>query len=196
MSVFPRPKIADYWRTEAVYYSPIYNSVMSRNRFQLVTRLLHFADNTFWNPKYENHDKLYKIRPILDYLGSRFQSVYTPTKLVHVDQEILLHPGKNSSTPSYPSSSTTPSSKRKRTSNRKRRGMKFVNLRDETGYLYKTECYVGNDFYFINQAGTTNFGGSGTETNPSGSLEKHGRVVMRLMEDLLGKGHHLYVNNR
>ena len=170
MSVFPRPKIPDYWSTEAIYYSPVYTSVMSRNRFQLITKLLHFADNTFWNPKYKNHDKLYKIRSALDYLGTRFQEVYVPTKNVRIEEQLLLHKAGN-----LPSK-------------RPRHNIKFFSLRDETGYLYKTECYAGK-----NAAVGENVTDAEENHRPLGKSEQ---VVLRLMESLLGKGHHLYVGKR
>ncbi|GFY54331.1 piggyBac transposable element-derived protein 4 [Trichonephila inaurata madagascariensis] len=40
------PTIQHYWNTSEFYNFPFWRSFMSRNRFQLILRLLHFADNT------------------------------------------------------------------------------------------------------------------------------------------------------
>lgn len=38
-------KTADYWSTDPLLYSPIFGKTMSRNRFQLLLRYIHFCNN-------------------------------------------------------------------------------------------------------------------------------------------------------
>jgi len=145
---------------------------MSRNRYQLITKFLHFADNTNWNPKDEQRDRLYKIRPVLRYLVDKFQKVYVPSKNISIDEQLLLHKGNLYFKMYIPNK-------------RSRFGIKFFSLCDETGYLYNTECYAGKNSYEKEQP----------IPEAHGPLGKSGQVVMRLIKDLLGKGHHLYIDN-
>jgi len=55
---------------------------MSRNRFQLIQKYLHFNDN---NAAGTNEDHLYKIRTILDIVVNNCRTYYIP------DREFSLH---------------------------------------------------------------------------------------------------------
>nr|CAH7726573.1 unnamed protein product [Callosobruchus chinensis] len=49
---------------------------MSQKQFEIIKRNLHFNDNSQMLPKeHTMHDRLYKIRPIIDHLLNRYQSV-------------------------------------------------------------------------------------------------------------------------
>lgn len=63
MGISNKPKIPDYWSTHPLYNSPQFASIMSRNRYQLISKFLHFADNRRWNPTDPNRDRLFKVRP-------------------------------------------------------------------------------------------------------------------------------------
>ena len=52
---------------------------MSRNRFILLKRFLHFTDN-----ETDTSDSLYKVRPVLNYILTRFQMMYTPQREIVV----------------------------------------------------------------------------------------------------------------
>jgi len=67
-----------------IFQTPIFPQTMSRNRFQLIQRYLHFNDN---NAAGTNEDCLYKIRKILDIVVNNFWTNYIP------DREISLHEG-------------------------------------------------------------------------------------------------------
>lgn len=54
---------------------------MSLNRFEEIRRFIHFNNNNFALPKeHENHDGVFKIRPIVDYLNNKFCSIPTNGK--------------------------------------------------------------------------------------------------------------------
>ena len=57
MGPFTLPSLDLYWSTDILYQSTLWSSVISQNRFQLLLRFLHFADNSL-----DGNDKLYKIR--------------------------------------------------------------------------------------------------------------------------------------
>ena len=59
---------------------------MSRNRFQLIQRYLHFNDS---NAEGTNEDRLYKIRTILDIAVNKFRTNYIPDREIFLDEGML-----------------------------------------------------------------------------------------------------------
>ncbi|GFR83467.1 PiggyBac transposase Uribo1 [Elysia marginata] len=89
------PSISHYWKKSILYKYPIANLVMPRNRFQLILKFIHFNDNSQMAERNDpTYDRLYKIRPIVDHLFERFQSVYELRKDVCVDESLLLWKGR------------------------------------------------------------------------------------------------------
>ena len=41
-----KPKLEDYWSMDEVVETPFFGTIMSRNRFELILKILHAADNT------------------------------------------------------------------------------------------------------------------------------------------------------
>ena len=68
-----KPKLELYWSTRGIFQTPIFSQTMSRNRFQLIQRYLHFNDN---NAAGTNEYRLYKIRTILDTVVNKFRTNY------------------------------------------------------------------------------------------------------------------------
>ena len=70
-----------YWKTDTRYDQIC--AVMSRNRFELIKRYIHFNDNNKDKRKQdENRDRLFKIRPLFEALR---QNVY-PNNLKSIIQ--------------------------------------------------------------------------------------------------------------
>lgn len=65
---------------------------MSRNRFQLLLRMIHFSDNE--NTPESGFDKLRKIRPLLDMLIERYQYVVVPPEEVCIDETLVPFRGR------------------------------------------------------------------------------------------------------
>jgi len=59
---------------------------MSRNRFQLIQKYLHFNDN---NASGTNEDPLYKIRTILYAVVNNFGTNYIPDKEISLDESMI-----------------------------------------------------------------------------------------------------------
>ena len=167
MGLDEKPAIEDYWAKSGIFQNYVFPSVMSRNRFQLIRRFLHFADNRNWNPNDVNRDRLYKVRAFIDSLIANFQSTYWPSKNVAIDEQLLLHKGKLLFRQYIPIK-------------RSRFGIKIYSLCDETGYIWNSEVYTGKDTI---------------ETSIPDLKGKTANLVARLMKKLLGKGHNLYVDN-
>ena len=73
--IIRKPEVNQYWSTNPLLKTPFFNNVMPRNRFQLIFEFFHFNDNSNYNPQDPNRDRLFKIRPVLDYLMDKFKSV-------------------------------------------------------------------------------------------------------------------------
>jgi len=168
MGLNEKPAIEDYWAKRGVYYSYFYRAVVSRNRYQLIRRFLHFADNTKWDPTNKDRDRLYKVRNLIELLLERFQAAYCPTKNISIDEQLLLHKGKLLFRQYIPIK-------------RSRFGIKIYSVCDETGYVWNSEVYTGKDTTIVDEI--------------PGLVGKTAQVVGRLMKDLIGNGHHLYVDN-
>ncbi|KAK7893501.1 hypothetical protein WMY93_022653 [Mugilogobius chulae] len=90
--IVKKPELEMYWSTDEVLSTPYYSKVMSRNRFQIILRFLHFNDNNAVQA--DNTDKLHKIRPVVDYLISKFKELYQPAKNISIDEGMLLWRGR------------------------------------------------------------------------------------------------------
>ena len=67
---------------------------MSRDRFKLILKFLHFNDNSTYDPNDPDRDRLHKVRPFLDLIRNRFQRVYKPGKNLSVDESLILFKGR------------------------------------------------------------------------------------------------------
>ncbi len=87
MGINSVPSLQDYWKKNPIFhYSPIADRI-SRDRFREISRYLHFADNGTLAPRTSpQYDRLGKIRPILDYLLTRFSVVFTPGEDIEVSR--------------------------------------------------------------------------------------------------------------
>jgi len=89
-----KPRLSMYWSTDELFYTPVFSSVMSRDRFLILTRFLHFADNSCCDVSDPNRDRLYKIRPVIDFIKSRCRDVYYPSTELCVDESLVLFKGR------------------------------------------------------------------------------------------------------
>ena len=81
-----KPKLELYWSTRGIFHTPIFSRTMSRNRFQLIQRYLHFNDI---NAAGTNEDCLYKIRTILDIVVNNIRTNYVPDREISLDEGML-----------------------------------------------------------------------------------------------------------
>jgi hypothetical protein len=90
MSHTKKNRIKDYWSTEPLIATPIFGSIMNRNRFLLLLQFLHFNDNEHQS----TNDKLYKIKPIIDHLRERFGQILVPYQSLCIDESLILWKGR------------------------------------------------------------------------------------------------------
>ena len=75
-------------------------------------------------------DKLYKVRPLLDYFNNKFKELYEPNKEVSIGEQLLLHKGRLAF-------------KQYNTSKRARFGIKIFSLCEDSGYLLYSKIHTG-----------------------------------------------------
>jgi len=90
MGIVQKPSISSYWSTDPVIATPLLNKIMPRNRFELLLKFWHFADNS----AAEHGDRLHKLKGIQDSLLHRFQSAYYPAKQLCIDEAMVLWRGR------------------------------------------------------------------------------------------------------
>jgi hypothetical protein len=83
-----------FWRK--ILETPIFLSLFSERRFHLLLKFLHFVDNESYNEVTCGFKRLYKLKPILNHLHTKFMSVYTPECDVSVDEPLMLWKGHTS----------------------------------------------------------------------------------------------------
>ena len=94
MEITRQPDLYDYWSTNPVlHYFPI-TSRISRTRFLEIKRFLHFVDNTTLTLPL--HDKLAKVRPMLECIRERCIQNYTPHRENSVDEAMIRFKGRSS----------------------------------------------------------------------------------------------------
>ncbi|KAM9311500.1 piggyBac transposable element-derived protein 4-like [Gastrophryne carolinensis] len=171
MGILRKSSISSYWDTTSILATPLFPAIMPTDRYQLLTRFLHFNDNATAVPLGEpGHDSLHKIRPLIDSLSERFAEVYTPSQNVTIDESLLLFRGRIEFRQYFPSK-------------RARNGIKCFKLTESsTGYTKCFRIYQGSDAHL----------------DPPGcpvDLHTSGKIVWELITPLLGKGYHLYMDN-
>ena len=95
MGMVKEPKIRDYWSNDPTFhYSPIADRI-SRNRFEEISRYLHFVDNQNLPARgAPGHHRLQQVKPVVDTLRERFSAVYHPGANLSVDEAMIPFKGK------------------------------------------------------------------------------------------------------
>jgi hypothetical protein len=78
-------RLEDYWKTSELFSINFFRQHMSRNRFMLILRNLHFTDN-------ENHDnnRLNKIEPLVKYFNNKMSDIYEASESLALDESMVL----------------------------------------------------------------------------------------------------------
>lgn len=126
MSHVEKREISEYWSTDRLIHTPIYSKVMPKSRYLMISKMLHFSDNTV-----HSRDVLCKIRPIYSYMKKKFSEVFYPFKNVVIDESFILFKGRLACKQYIPGK-------------RHRIGMKIFVLCDcETGFVMDFMIYTG-----------------------------------------------------
>ncbi|KAG5868230.1 hypothetical protein JTB14_014176 [Gonioctena quinquepunctata] len=120
-----RPAIASYWSTDVLYKNQV-SQVLSRNRFEMLLRMIHFSDRE----NETNNDRLYKIRPVLDMLNNSFQQTYTVGQEMVINESMIPWRGRLKFRQYIPTKSH-------------KYGAKLFKLCSPSGYTWKCQIYTG-----------------------------------------------------
>ena len=81
------PRLRDYWSTTKMFFNfPLLSRVMSRDRFFVIKRCLHFVDNV--DAGVDHEDPFYKVRPLLASLHERSRELYQPGMNLAIDEQM------------------------------------------------------------------------------------------------------------
>lgn len=164
MPLISKHNIADYWKNDPLIPTPIFPKFMSRDRFHLLTRFLHFADNN--HP--DKEDMIWKIRNLFKMILGSFSKFFYPFQKVVIDESLILFKGRLAFKQYIPSK-------------RHRFGMKVFVLCDcETGIILDMIMYTGTNVVDI------------PNVSRNDPLGKSGVIVKKMMAPYLGKGHIVY----
>ena len=94
MELVKKPQIAGYWSMDPVTSTPFFGSVLSRNRFEIILKFLHLADNSQAKKKgEEGYDPLYRLREMMTLYQERCEEVYVPDRQLSLDEGSMLWKG-------------------------------------------------------------------------------------------------------
>lgn len=130
MSVGHFPSVRSYWHSK-FGYDPV-KSVMPVNRFEMIRSYLHFNDNNEHLPRdHSDHDRLHKIRPVIEQLNTTFSSVA-------IDQRLSIDEQMCSTKIAHFLKQYLPNKPHKW-------GYKLYVLCNLMGYAYRFEVYSGQE---------------------------------------------------
>lgn len=127
MGIVRMPHMSSYWSREKMFRTTMASDCMSRNRFELLLRMVHFSNN-----EESNGDRLYKIKPIVDMLVYNFQSVYEPSETICIDESLVPFRGRLIM-------------RQYIQTKRHRYGIKVFKLCSTGGYTYNFMVYAGKN---------------------------------------------------
>ena len=96
MGIDHLPSVNDYWsRDPLLHYAPMADRI-PRWCFRKISRYLHFVINEELAPRGDPaHDRLGKVRPLINHLSSKFATMYEPSKNIAVDEAMIKFQGRS-----------------------------------------------------------------------------------------------------
>jgi len=95
MGLVHMPQYNMYWSKKLRFTAVV--DVMSRNRFNELTRYIHFNDNSkaVTNREDQNYDRYFKVCPLLNLLREACLKI-EPEEKTSIDEQIIQYEGRNS----------------------------------------------------------------------------------------------------
>ena len=134
MGLHRLPTIELYWSTDPLFRVPALAHIMPVKRFKKLLDGLHLNDNSVAPRKGDDDfDKVYKVRPLIDYLNKEFQAQCVETLSQSLDEAMILFKGRSSIKQYMPLKPT-------------KRGYKvWVRADSRSGYVYQFQIYTGRE---------------------------------------------------
>lgn len=170
MGIVYKPSLPLYWSTDELYYTPIFSKVMTRDRFYLLQKFLHFNNNLDpgYDPNDDERDRLHKVRPFIEMIQERCRKVYYPGKHLSVDESLVLFKGRLHF-------------KQYIKTKRARFGIKLYELTSSDGITLDFLVYCGKGMFY--------------NDDENSDMPTTERIPVALMRPYLDKGHILYTDN-
>ena len=153
------------YRIQHMHYA---STIMSYRRYNKVKKYLHYCDEekAITNRDHPDYDRLYKVRFLLDKLKDKFRGAFSISQDVSVDECMIPFRGRWSGK-SYDASKPI------------KWGVKvWMACCAKTGYAHNLDVYCGKDADFADLT----------------SINNSAAVVVKLVQDLWGKGYHIYTD--
>jgi hypothetical protein len=156
------------WSKRKIIHVPVFSELMSRNRFLLLMKFMHFSDNENFDLDNHPNPKLRKFFEVMEHLRNRFREVYVPAESLSLDESLMLYKGRLGW-------------KMFNAKKRARFGLKFfVVCETETGYICDFLLYTGKSTVYNKKY----------DQFPIST-----KVVLHLMDQFLKKGYCVTVDN-
>ncbi|XP_058623214.1 piggyBac transposable element-derived protein 4-like [Onychostoma macrolepis] len=169
MAMVKLRSIRDYWRQDSLFSVPFPATIMSRDRYRTISWNLHMShpdadqDNDRKRGTAE-HDRLFRVRPLMDTIQHACKAIYHPRKNLAVDERMVACKANTGMT-QYMKAKPT------------RWGFKLFVLADSSnGYTVDFAVYTGKN----------NF--------PTGHGLSYDAVASLLDRAVLGSGYHVYMD--
>lgn len=86
-------RLQDYWKTNRLFNLPIFRECMSRDRFLLILRCLHFSSENE-NNRQTPPSRWEKVNFIVDSFNNKMSQIYYPRKELSLDEAMVLWRGR------------------------------------------------------------------------------------------------------
>ncbi|KAJ8711774.1 hypothetical protein PYW08_008728 [Mythimna loreyi] len=177
LGIVRMPTLLSCFSVDPLLKTEIFRRIFTRRRYEALSRALHFidSDTAVNNPNSSNisvassSDRLFRLRPIITHLNSRFQANYILQKDICIDESLTLWKGKLHFKQYIQNKAA-------------KFGIKTFELCESTtGYLWSFIVYAGKQ--------------SATDLEQSPGVLKSTAVVKKLISPLLNKGYRLFIDN-
>lgn len=175
MGLIRKPAIGDYWKDTHFTATPFFGKKMSRHRFEDIGVALHMVNSATEPDKNSpDHDELFLIRPLLKMCQKNFRQALNPEREIAIDEASCPWKGK----------------------------VQFKMYNPKKPHKYHIKSYVVSEScsgYILGidvHCGMEPHKNTPSVCEPKGKNSLTKRVMHLLYEsNLLGKGHHLYMDN-
>jgi len=122
------PSSESYWSTKIRYKNNVAPKIMSRNRFELLLRFWHFADNE----ETPDNDRIYKVRDLLERVVKNYQNVMEPDEYLAIDESMIPFRGRLKFKQYIPGKAH-------------KYGVKLFKICEKNGYTHDLQVYAGKN---------------------------------------------------
>ena len=120
------PSINLYWSKDPMFNNKFISSVMTRDRFLLLLKFIHFENNEHANTE----NRLYKIDRLINLLLERYKNALQPGRILVIDESMIPFRGRLKFKQYIPNKTH-------------KYGVKLYKLCTSNGYTYNLKVYTG-----------------------------------------------------